>query len=216
VAAGAGTVAAVVAVGLVVLGGPATELAAQVTASWTPFRSAGTPAVAMTPVPQVPQLADPYSTLDTPQVPAPAPVVAVPRPRPLDVEIVPPTVPRGIIPEFEPPPAACGAYSNPRRIAPAVEPGVGTATLSWVADSREVVRGYRVQAISQELVLGDQPAAPQQLVGQRDDCGEVSTTMTGLTSGVAYVFWVEEQVWDDAAQVARFVQVGTSPPVVVP
>ena len=212
-----GTLVAAVAVGLVAVGAPATELAAQVTASWAPFRDAGTRIDAVPPVPRVPQVADLSGGIVDPEPQVDLPGVAVPVPRDVDLEIVPPMVPRGIIPEYTPPPAPCGGYTSPRQIAPAVVPGVGSATLTWMADSdNEVVRGYRVQAVSQQLVTGLQPAPPQQLVAQRDDCGEVATTMTGLTSGVPYVFWLEEQVWDEAAQVMEFVQVGRTAPVVIP
>jgi hypothetical protein len=210
---GVGTVAAAVAVGLVVLGAPATELAAQVTASWTPFRDAGT---TIDRVPQVPQVVE-RTGFDVPERAISAPNVAIPVPRDIDIQFVPPTVPRGVIPEFTPPEATCGGYSAPRRIVPAIAPGVGSATLSWMADSdNDVVTGYRVQAVSQQLVTGVQPAPPQALVGQRDDCGEVATTMTGLTSGAYYVFWLEEQIWDEATQLMEFVQVGSSSPVLIP
>jgi hypothetical protein len=203
----------VLAVGLVTLGAPATELAARVTASWAPFRDAGT---TIEPVPQVPQAVE-ATGFDVPDPIVDVPAIVVPVPRDIDIQVVPPLVPRGIIPEFEPPPATCGGYSSPRRILPGVEPGVGTATLSWMADSdNALVRGYRVQAVSQQLVAGAQAEPPQQLVGQRDDCGEVGTTMTGLTSGAYYVFWLEEQVWDDDAQISRFRQVGTTDPVLIP
>jgi hypothetical protein len=205
-------VAAAVAVGLVVLGAPATELAAQVTASWAPFRDAGT---TIDPVPQVPQVVA-QTGFDVPEPAVPVPGVAVPVPRGVDLEFVPPTVPRGVIPEFTPPPAPCGGYATPRRIVPAVVPGAGTATLSWMADSSTDVRGYRVQAVSQVLTSGTQPEPAQQLVAQRADCGEVATTMTGLDAGGVYVFWLEEQVWDEPTQRMRYVQVGATDPVELP
>jgi hypothetical protein len=212
-ASGAGSVVAAVAVGLVALGAPATEIAAQVTASWAPFRDAGT---AIDRVPQVPQVVE-RTGFDVPERAVDAPDVAVPVPRDIDVQLVPPTVPRGVVPEYTPPEATCGGYSSPRRIVPAVAPGVGSATLGWTADSDNgVVTGYRVQAVSQQLVTGVQPAPPQRLVGQRDDCGEVATTMTGLTSGAYYVFWLEEQVRDEDTQRTEFVQVGRSAPVLIP
>ncbi|WP_147261995.1 hypothetical protein [Blastococcus sp. TF02A-26] len=205
--------AAVLAVGLVVLGAPATEIAAQVTASWAPFRDAGT---TIDRVPQVPQVVE-RTGFDVPEPAIAAPNVAIPVPRGIDLEFVPPTVPRGVIPEYTPPEATCGGYTSPRRIVPAIVPAVGSATLTWMADSdNSRVTGYRVQAVSQQLVTGVQPAPPQQLVGQRDDCGEVSTTIAGLTSGVHYVFWLEEQTWDEDAQLVEFVQVGTSAPVLIP
>ncbi|MGY1746972.1 hypothetical protein [Blastococcus sp. SYSU D00695] len=204
---------AALAVGLVVLGSPATELAAHVAASWAPFRDAGAGLDRVPPVPQVPQAAAPNGGVFDPEPHVDVPGVAVPVPRGIDVEIVPPMVPRGVIPEFTPPPAPCGGYSSPRTIPPAVTPGPGSATLSWMADGSTAVRGYRVQAVDQALVSGPQPTPPQQLVAQRADCGEVSTTMTGLTPGGTYVFWLEEQVWDETAQVVEFVHVGSSAPV---
>lgn len=210
---GVGTAAAAVAVGLVVLGAPATELAARVTASWTPFRDAGT---TIERVPQVPQVVASIG-FDVPEPAIAAPNVAIPVPRRIDVEIVPPTVPRGVIPTYTPPEASCGGYSAPRRIVPAIAPAVGSATLSWMADSdNDVVTGYRVQAVSQALMTGTQPAPPQQLVSQRDDCGEVAVAMTGLTSGAYYVFWLEEQTLDADTQLTEFVQVGSSAPVLIP
>ena len=206
----AGTVAAAVAVGLVLLGAPATELAAQVTASWAPFHAAGT---TVDLVPQVPQVVA-QSGVDVPEPPLPAPGVVLAVPHGVDIEVVPPTVPRGVIPEFTPPPAPCGGYGTPRHILPGVVPGAGTATLSWLADSSDsTVRGYRVQAVSQALTGGTQAEPAQQLVAQRDDCGEVGTTLTGLTSGDVYVFWLEEQVWEERTQRMRYLQVGTTDPI---
>jgi hypothetical protein len=43
----------------------------------------------------------------------------------------------------------------------------------------------------------------------------VSVTLTGLTSGVPYVFWLEEQVTSVSTGVTRLVQVGTSGAVVI-
>ncbi|WP_409329715.1 hypothetical protein [Trujillonella humicola] len=213
----AGTAVAVLAVGLVVAAAPATELAAQLTASWSPFRDAGTLVDAVPQVPRVPQVPGPGSGIVDPEPQVTVPGIAVPVPRDVDLEIVPPVVPRGVIPEFEPPPATCGGYSSPRRILPGVVPGPGSATLSWMADSdNSTVRGYRVQAVSQVLTTGTQPDPPQALAGQRDDCGEVTATIGGLTRGVPYVFWLEEQVWDERAQRMRYLHVGTTDPVLIP
>ncbi|MGY1773685.1 fibronectin type III domain-containing protein [Blastococcus sp. SYSU D00813] len=199
------------------LGAPATELAAEVTASWAPFRDAGTLVDPVPQVPRVPQVPGPGAGIVDPEPQVDVPGVAVPVPRDIDLEIVPPVVPRGVVPEFEPPPATCGGYSSPRRILPGVVPGPGSATLSWMADSdNSAVRGYRVQAVSQQLVTGAQPEPPQVLVGQRDDCGEVGATLTGLTPGAYYAFWLEEQVWDEQSQRMRYLHVGTTDPVLIP
>ncbi|MGY1701717.1 hypothetical protein [Geodermatophilus sp. SYSU D00766] len=200
---------AAAAVGLVALSAPATELAARVTASAAPVRAA---APADPPAPATP--ADPVA----PATVAPAPVAELPvtaPPRRLQVELPTPVVPRGQPLQVTPPPAECGGYGNPRQVTPGVVPGAGSATVSWQADGRDDVRGYRVTAVSQALTPGGQPAPPRVDVAQRADCGEVSTVLGGLTPGVPYVFWLEEALLDADTQVVEYVQVGWSSPVVV-
>jgi hypothetical protein len=96
-----------------------------------------------------------------------------------------------------------------------VQPGAGTATVSWQADGAPDVQGYRVSAVDQQLVAGGQPAPRQQTVAQPEGCAPVSVTMAGLTPGGSYVFWLEEQTFDPATEVVRFVQVGRSGAVVI-
>ncbi len=211
-AGGAATSALVAAaVGLVTLSAPATEIAAEVTASWAPFRDAGSAA-----------RSEPARGADAPPVaaavPEPAvtaPVLALPVPRRIDVDVPTPLVPRGEPLQVTPPPAECGGYGNPRQVPPGVVAGAGSATVSWQADGRDDVRGYRVTAVSQRLVTGEQPPPPQVTVGQRDDCGEVTAVLGGLAAGVPYVFWLEELLLDADTQVTEYVQVGWSSPVVV-
>jgi hypothetical protein len=94
-------------------------------------------------------------------------------------------------------------------------PGARTATISWLADNRPEVLGYRVSAVSQRLVTGAQPAPPQQTVAQPGGCVPLSITMAGLRPGEPYVFWMEEQTLDSRTGAVRFVQVGTSEAVVI-
>jgi hypothetical protein len=129
---------------------------------------------------------------------------------------VPRPAPYGVPAETEPPPAVCGGYASPVRINPGAVPGPGTATISWQADGRPEVVGYRVQAVSQDIVSGTQPVPRQRSVGQPAGCEAVTVTMTGLTRGGVYVFWLEEAVVDPQTSVTRLVQVGTSSPVVIP
>ena len=68
----------------------------------------------------------------------------------------------------------------------------GSTTVRMPDGSTQVI-GYRVSAVSQQLVSGTQPAPLQQVVGQQAGCPQLSVRMTGLTSGVPYVFWLEEQ-----------------------
>src|SRR3954464_2648676 len=67
-------------------------------------------------------------------------------PRPRAPEFVPPIVPPGVGVGAARPPAVCGGYGSPVQISPGAVPGPGTATISWQADGRPEVVGYRVQA----------------------------------------------------------------------
>jgi hypothetical protein len=137
-------------------------------------------------------------------------------PRPTRVNRVPvPMAAVGTAPSYTPPTASCGGYGSPRRIVPGAEPGAGSATVTWMADGAPEVQGYRVSAVSQVLVTGAQPAPLQRTVAQPDDCVPITLTMTGLTPGTPYVFWMEEQVLDSRTGVVRFVQVGTSGAVLI-
>jgi hypothetical protein len=205
-----GTAVGVVAAGLVTLSAPATHVAAQLTAVSTPSRPSA-------PAPVVPPAAALGTDTATLPVPVAPPVIATGpaplAPRGIDVDVPNPMVPRGVPLETEPRPDLCGGYANPRRISPAVAPGPGTAAVSWQADGHSDVRRYRVQAVRQRLVPGLQPAPPQQVVGQPAGCEQVGVTFAGLERGVPYVFWLEEEVEDSLS--LRWVQVGTSTPVVI-
>jgi hypothetical protein len=128
---------------------------------------------------------------------------------------VPRPVPYGVAPVTKPPADPCNGATSPRRIVPGAVAGAGSATVSWPADNRAEVLGYRVQAVTQSLVTGTQPATVQQTVGQVAGCGTVTATLTGLTSGEHYVVWLEEQVRDPEYGVVRLVQVGSSDPVLI-
>ena len=148
---------------------------------------------------------------------ASGPGMAVPQPpRPTRTgRVITPYVAVGQSPELTVPPAACGSHTTPRRVSPGVVPGPGSATVSWQAGGRAEVVGYRVSAVSQALVPGVQRAPLQRSVGQPADCTPVTVALTGLVPGDAYVFWLEEQTVDVATSEVRFVQVGTSQPVVI-
>jgi hypothetical protein len=151
-----------------------------------------------------------------PTVPAPTTIAgftpAIPRPGNVEV---PRPAPYGVPPVLEPSPAPCAGYSTPKVNNPGAVPGTGSATLTWMADDRAGVTGYRVQALAQTLVTGEQPAPVQQAVAQPSGCVPVTARMTGLTSGETYIFWLEEAVVDSTTSVTRLVQVGASSPVTI-
>jgi hypothetical protein len=150
-------------------------------------------------------------------IPAPAvaapPSMIVPRPEVVRQAVVPPYVPVGKAPKLVPPPAKCGGYATPRRLTPTVVPGTWSATVTFPADTSKDVRGYRVQAVDQRLVTGTQPGHVGGTAAQVTGCVDVTVTVSGLTSGDSYVFWVEEQQVDDVNGLTQFVQVGSSEPV---
>jgi len=122
---------------------------------------------------------------------------------------------RGVSPTLTPLEPACGGYSTPKRIDPGAVAGVGSATVTWQADTRDEVTSYQVSAVSQTLVTGTQPDPVTATAAQPDDCGQVSATVTGLVSGQYYVFWLEEQITSATTGVPRLEQIGTSAPVLI-
>lgn len=152
-------------------------------------------------------------------IPAPAvaapPSMIVPRPEVVHQAVIPPYVPHGVAPRTSPPPARCGGYSTPRKITPTVVPGTGSATVSFPSDPSTDVQGYRVEAVSQALATGAQPPHVVATAGQRTGCGTVTVTLSGLTSGAHYVFWLEEQQVEPGNGQTLYVQVGSSQPAVI-
>ncbi|MCZ2838022.1 hypothetical protein [Modestobacter sp. VKM Ac-2985] len=136
-------------------------------------------------------------------------------PRPGRISIMP-NASIGRAPVYKLQPDGCGgAGTTPRRIVPGVVPGPGSATLDWMSDDRPEVVGYRVQAVSQRMVGGQQPPPVVQAVAQVEGCQPMTVTVDGLTPGEPYVFWFEEQVTSASTGVTRLVQVGTTGAVVI-
>lgn len=165
--------------------------------------------------------AESTSVVASPQlvVPVPAapvgPTFVVPAPAPRQFQLPRPWVPHGVAPKLHPPSAPCGGSFTPRKIPPQVVPGTAAATLSWMADDHPDVQGYRISAVSQRLVPGSQPAPPSADVAQVSGCRTVTGQLTGLSSGTYYVFWLEEAQRDATSGVVRYVQVGSSDPVLI-
>jgi hypothetical protein len=212
-----------VAAGAVVLGSLITPVLLQVTASTeqvvdqrtaTPIQTAA-PTPALAAAQGVSTLGDVASARSLASVAAGGGLAIPQPPRPQQIVIMP-NAAIGTQPTYSQRPDACGGGgTTPRRMVPGVVAGVGAATLDWMSDNRPEVLGYRVQAVSQQLVGGEQPAPLMQTAAQPEGCVPVSVTITGLTSGVPYVFWLEEQVTSASTGVTRIVQVGTSSAVVI-
>ena len=95
-------------------------------------------------------------------------------------------------------------------------PGNGSATLSWFAPSASwhTITGFLVSGYDQEPV--STTPMPWQSVAPGPGCATVTTTITGLTRGHRYGFWLEEVFTspEDGQQHVRLV--GSSLPVVIP
>jgi hypothetical protein len=158
-------------------------------------------------------------------------VVVAPTAPPIKVTVAPATVAPGALriapfpagrataslPTLTPVPyvAPCPNYPPPTQIPVRVSPGPGSAQVSWVSDGDPTVQSYRVSAISQRLVGGTQPAAPTSTTPRRAGCSPHSVGFSGLRSGTAYVFWLEEAIPDPAGGL-RYWLVGQSTGVLVP
>ena len=72
-----------------------------------------------------------------------------------------------------------------------VVPGTGSATVSWINANDSRVLEYRLAAVSQDLVGGRQPEPAWKSIAPTTGCVSMTTTVTGLTRGGWYVFWLD-------------------------
>jgi hypothetical protein len=135
-------------------------------------------------------------------------------PRPNGIALQP-WAAHGESPTLTPLQPVCGGLTSPKRMTPGVVAGPGSATVNWQADDRAGVTSYQVSAVGQRLVAGAQPPPVTVTAAQPTGCQQVTATVTGLTSGARYVFWLEEQITSPTTGVPRLEQVGTSSPVLI-
>ncbi len=76
---------------------------------------------------------------------------------------------------------------DPVLIPMEVTPGAGRLTVTW---PRQYGSNYRITAVKQPLVSGSQPPYTWQDVPPATGC-TVTATITGLSSGVPYVVWLD-------------------------
>ncbi|MER7005565.1 hypothetical protein ABT297_21310 [Dactylosporangium sp. NPDC000555] len=69
-----------------------------------------------------------------------------------------------------------------------VAPGTTSAVVSWWNIGDPAIIEYQLAAVSQDLYGGPQPAWTWQRVPPGKGCARVSATVSGLSSGVPYVF----------------------------
>jgi len=90
---------------------------------------------------------------------------------------------------FLPPDPGCAKQwtVDPVLIPMTVEPAAGSVTVTW---PRQYASKYRIAAVPQPLVAGNQPAYTWQDVPAASGC-TVTATISGLTSGTPYVIWLD-------------------------
>ncbi|GAA3955889.1 hypothetical protein [Actinoplanes auranticolor] len=76
---------------------------------------------------------------------------------------------------------------NPPLIPIEVVPGAGRLTVTW---PRQYDSDYRITAVKQPLITGNQPAYTWQQVPAGTGC-TVTATITGLQKGVPYIVWLD-------------------------
>ncbi|GGN40906.1 hypothetical protein FHR83_006933 [Actinoplanes campanulatus] len=77
--------------------------------------------------------------------------------------------------------------TDPALIPVRVTPGAGSLKVDWPTQFNS---NYRVAAVPQKLVKGPQPQPVWQEVAPGSGCA-MSTTVTGLTPGAAYIVWLD-------------------------
>lgn len=76
---------------------------------------------------------------------------------------------------------------DPVLIPMEVTPGAGRLTVTW---PRQYGSNYRITAVKQPLISGSQPPYKWQEVPAATGC-TVTATITGLSSGVPYIVWLD-------------------------
>ncbi|MBO3743717.1 hypothetical protein [Actinoplanes flavus] len=77
--------------------------------------------------------------------------------------------------------------TDPALIPVEVTPGRGSLRVDWPT---QFSSNYRVAAVPQKLVTGPQPEPVWKEVAPGSGCA-MSTTLTGLTPGAAYIVWLD-------------------------
>jgi hypothetical protein len=85
---------------------------------------------------------------------------------------------------------SCGRTREPEQVLIPLTVTVRTGSLAVQWPGYGGSSGYRVAAVPQILVNGEQPPVKWQAVGAGDGC-TISATITGLTSGAPYIVWLD-------------------------
>lgn len=100
--------------------------------------------------------------------------------------------------------------------AVAVPGAPGAARVSWTSRASSALQGWKVAVAPQAPVAGTQPPLRWVDVAAPAGCTVASTTVTGLTSGAYYEFWLHAQLQTREDVGPSLVMVGRTPPFLVP
>jgi hypothetical protein len=73
-------------------------------------------------------------------------------------------------------------------------PGVGSVSMTWYNPGGSNLVSYRVTAIPQQLVTGNQPGLRWKTITPEKDCGMMTTVVTGLKKGQPYMLSMDAVV----------------------
>lgn len=106
---------------------------------------------------------------------------------------------------------------RPRHTIPFTATGApGQATLTWYSHGGGSLVGWRLAVVPQQLVSGEQPPLRWQSVAAPPGCTTVTTTITGLTSGQSYSFWLHAEISTPQDPGPTVEMVGRTTPLLVP
>lgn len=115
------------------------------------------------------------------------------------------------------PASTCSDLTSRRVVSVAAQVAVskGAATVTWPSHAGTSLKGWRVQAVRQDLRYGAQPPGVWQQVAAPPGCQNATTTFTGLVSGARYTFLLHAMLstTDDPGPTAELV--GRSPTVTI-
>ena len=113
-------------------------------------------------------------------------------------------------------PTACtGRLQAGVRNGLTVVPGTGSAAVTWWNVGDPALQSYQLAAVTQNFVTGTQPPWKWQAVAPTIGCTQITTTITGLDSGSAYIFVLHAVVQNYENVPPLIPEIGRSNPVVI-
>ncbi|GAB7052734.1 hypothetical protein [Catenuloplanes indicus] len=150
--------------------------------------------------------------LDGPRAASPTPGAPITSPTPSGVLTLDPLPSVSVSPL----PPECRGNLRPNVLnGLTVTPGAGQATVTWVNVGDPAVQSYRLAAIPQTIYYGEQAPANWMDVPAGDGCTTITRTVTGLTKGEPYIFWLDAIVNSYEYGQGRDIQIARSTPIII-